>query len=147
MNIFRKKDAILAALGNMRAMEKVHVDTHTEEKIKNISGNKIAESKQGQFWVSFQELNGFLFLNATIITAIDLKTTNGTKITLLTNEYEIEIQSDEKEIESNFSNVSNTYLTEVSFIIESKEKDIIENKNFEEIEYQLKKGNLRFKMK
>ena len=147
MNIFRKKDAILAALGNMRAMEKVHVDTHTEEKIKNISGNKIAESKQGQFWVSFQELNGFLFLNATIITAIDLKTTNGTKITLLTNEYEIEIESDEKEIESNFSNVSNRYITEVSFIIESKEKDIIENKNFEEIEYQLKKGNLRFKMK
>jgi len=147
MNIFRKKDAILASLGNIRAMEKVHVDTHTEEKIKNISGNKIAESKQGQFWVSFQELNGFLFMNATIITAIDLKTSNGTKITLLTNEYEIEMESDEKEIESDFSNVSNTFITEVSFIIESKEKEIIENKNFEEIEYQLKKGNLRFKMK
>lgn len=55
MNILRKKDEILAALGNIRAMERLHVDTYTEEKIKNISGVKIAESKQGQFWISFQE--------------------------------------------------------------------------------------------
>ena len=61
MNIFRKKDEILAALGNVRAMQRLHVDTYTEERIKNISGTKIAESKQGQFWVNFQELNGFLF--------------------------------------------------------------------------------------
>ena len=53
MNIFRKKDEILAALGNVRAMQRLHVDTYTEERIKNISGTKIAESKQGQFWVNF----------------------------------------------------------------------------------------------
>lgn len=46
---FKTKDKILAALGNMRAMRRLHVDTYTEEKIKNISGVKIAESKKGNF--------------------------------------------------------------------------------------------------
>ena len=147
MNILRKKDEILAALGNIRAMERLHVDTHTEEKIKNISGIKIAESKQGQFWVSFQELNGFLFMNSTILSHLNLKTYRGTKITLMTKDYEIEIDSDENEIESHFSNVSNTWITKVSFVIEIKEREIIENRNFEEIEYQFKNEKLRFLVK
>ena len=147
MNVLRKKDEILAALGNIRAMERLHVENYTEEKIKNISGIKVAESKQGQFWVNFQELNGFLFMNSTILSHFDLKTSRGTKITILTKDYEIEIESDEKEIESDFSNVSNTWITQVSFVIESKEREIIENRNFEEIEYQLKKEKLRFLMK
>ena len=147
MNFLRKKDEILAALGNIRAMERLHVDTHTEKKIKNISGIKIAESKQGQFWVSFQELNGFLFMNSTILSHLNLKTVRGTKITILTKDYEIEIDSDEKEIESDFSNVSNTWITKVSFVLDAKEKEIIENRNFEEIEYQFKKEKLRFLMK
>jgi len=144
MNILRKKDEILAALGNIRAMERIHVDTHTEEKIKNISGIKIAESKQGQFWVKFQELNGFLFMNSIILSRMDLKTSSGTKITLLTKDYEIEIDSDEKVIESDFSNVSNTWITKVSFVIDIKEREIIENRNFEEIEYLFKKEKLKF---
>jgi hypothetical protein len=144
MNILRKKDEILAALGNIKAMERVHVDTFTEEKIRNISGIKIAASKEGQFWVDFQELNGFLFMNATILCYLSLKTAQGTKITVLTKAYEIEIDSDEKEIESDFSNMSNTWITKVSFVIDIKEREIIENGNFEEIEYQFKKEKLRF---
>ncbi|WP_179008490.1 hypothetical protein [Winogradskyella forsetii] len=147
MNILRKKDEILAALGNIRAMERLHVDTHTEEKINNISGIKIAESRQGQFWVNFQELNGFLFMNSTILSHFDLKTTRGTKINILTEDYEIEIDSDEKEIDSDFSNVSNTWITKVSFVIDPKEREIIEKRNFEEIEYKFKKEKLRFIMK
>jgi hypothetical protein len=77
MNIFRKKDEILASLGNMRAMKRLHVDTFTENKIKNVSGIKIAESKEGQFWVEFQELNEVLFMNSTILSRIDLKTFKG----------------------------------------------------------------------
>ena len=146
MNIFRKKDEILAALGNMRAMKKLHVDTYTEDRIKNITGEKIAESRDGQFWIEFQELNGTLFMNTTILSRVDLKTFKGSKINLLTEEFEIEIDSDEKAIESDFSNVSNTWITKVSFIIEQKEKEIIKNRDFEELEYLFKKGKLSMKV-
>ncbi|WP_237274618.1 hypothetical protein [Tenacibaculum ovolyticum] len=146
MNIFRKKDEILASLGNMRAMKRLHVDTFTENKIKNVSGIKIAESKEGQFWVEFQELNEVLFMNSTILSRIDLKTFKGAKITLLTEDYEIEINSDERTIESDFSNVSNTWITKVSFIIDLKERKIIEERNFEELEYKFKKETLNLRV-
>lgn len=146
MNIFRKKDEILASLGNMRAMKRLHVDTFTENKIKNVSGIKIAESKDGQFWVEFQELNEVLFMNSTILSRIDLKTFKGAKITLLTEDYEIEINSDERTIESDFSNVSNTWITKVSFIIDLKERKIIEERNFEELEYKFKKETLNLRV-
>ncbi|WP_422090403.1 hypothetical protein [Tenacibaculum ovolyticum] len=146
MNIFRKKDEILASLGNMRAMKRLHVDTFTENKIKNVSGIKIAESKDGQFWVEFQELNEVLFMNSTILSRIDLKTFKGAKITLLTEDYEIEINSDERTIESDFSNVSNTWITKVSFIIDLKERKIIEERNFEELEYKFKKEVLNLRV-
>ena len=144
MDIFKTKDKVLAALGNVRAMERLHVDTYTEEKIKNITGNKIAESIDGQIWVDFQELNGFLFMNSTIISKSSLKITNGAKLLLLTDEFEITIDSDEQEIDSDFSNVSNRWISQISFVLDSKEKEIIENKQFEEIEYIFKKGKLRF---
>jgi hypothetical protein len=146
MNICRKKDEILASLGNMRAMKRLHVDTFTENKIKNVSGIKIAESKEGQFWVEFQELNEVLFMNSTILSRIDLKTFKGAKITLLTEDYEIEINSDERTIESDFSNVSNTWITKVSFIIDLKERKIIEERNFEELEYKFKKETLNLRV-
>ncbi|WBX77340.1 hypothetical protein PG911_03505 [Tenacibaculum ovolyticum] len=146
MNIFRKKDEILASLGNMRAMKRLHVDTFTENKIKNVSGIKIAESKEGQFWVEFQELNEVLFMNSTILSRIDLKTFKGAKITLLTEDYEIEINSDERTIESDFSNISNTWITKVSFIIDLKERKIIEERNFEELEYKFKKETLNLRV-
>ena len=143
MNILKTKDKVLAALGNMRAMQRLHVDTYTEERIKNVSGIKIAESKEGQFWVSFQELNGYLFMNCTLLTRVDLKTSKGAKIILFTEDYEIEFESDEKVIESDFSNVSNTWITKMSFEIEEKEKQIIENINFEELIYKFKNGDLK----
>ena len=147
MDIFRKKDEILAAFGNIKAMKRLHVDTFTENKIKNISGVKIAESKEAQFWVEFQELNGTLFMNSTILSRIELKTFKGSKIILLTEDYEIYIKSDEKVIESDFSNICNTWITRVSFIIDSKERKIIEDRAFEEIEYIFNKIGLKLKVK
>lgn len=144
MDILKLKDQIFAALGNIKSMERLHVDTFTEDKIKNISGTKIAESTEGQFWVSFQELGGFLFMNATILGHLNLNTNNGIKIILFTTEYEIEFDSDEKEIQSDFSNVSNTWITKVSFVIDATEKKMIENKEFDQIECHFKDSKTKF---
>lgn len=59
MSIFRKIDKVLGAFGNIKAMERTHVDTYTENLIENIKGHKIAESVDGQLWADFQELAGF----------------------------------------------------------------------------------------
>ena len=83
-------------------------------------------------------------MNVSILSKLNLKTISGAKLTILTNEYEIELDTDEKEIESNFSNISNTWITKVSFEIDIKEREIIESENFEEIKYEFKNEILQF---
>ncbi len=145
MEILKSIDKVLAAFGNVRALERLHVDTFTEEKIKNISGVKIAESRDGQLWVKFQELNEFLFMNVTILSHLDLKSSAGAILVFFTKDYEIEIDSDENDIESSFSNVSNTWITEISFVISTKEKDIIKSINFEELEYHFRRKKIHLR--
>lgn len=146
MNILRKMDTILAAFGNVRAMERQHVDTHTEERIINISGIKVAESKDGEIWINFQELGGFLFMNATVLSNWSLDTKKGSKLIIYTDDFEIEIESDEKEIDSDFSNVSNTWITQISFVIEQREKEVMERRDFAEIDYLLKNEKIKMKV-
>ncbi len=43
MKIFKIIDQILADFGNIKALQRTYVDTYTENKIKNIEGDKIAD--------------------------------------------------------------------------------------------------------
>jgi len=123
MNIFKKADKVLASFGNIKAMQRNHVDTFTENKIKNTKGFKIAEGKHGQLIINFQKLAGYEFLQLSIISNFSIKTEKG--VQLLFDFYKnpaMSIKSDTQEIESEFSNVSNRYITLIDFVIENKEK-------------------------
>ena len=58
-------------------MERLHVDTFTEDKINNIEGDKIAESREGQLYCGATELNGYLFLETIMLSGVNIKTFNG----------------------------------------------------------------------
>ena len=144
MNVFRSIDKVLAGLGNIRAMERLHVDTFTEDLIKNIEGEKIAESQFGQIFISYQELAGYEFMNTVILSATNIKTFKGAKLVLIKGLDELEIPSDDEEIESDFSNVSNRYMTKVSFIVDEEVKRKIDARDFEEVRFQFKKKIIHF---
>lgn len=140
--MFKKVDKFLAALGNMRAMERLHVDTFTEEKISNIKGEKIAESREGQLYISFEELNGYLSLEAVILSGIGIKTYKGGILTFFGTGEDFILQSDTKEIESDYSNVSNRFITKVSFYVDKKEIKRINSKDYTQVRFDFKKKSL-----
>jgi hypothetical protein len=141
MSLFKKVDQVLAAMGNIRAMERLHVDTVAEDKILNIQGNKIAESDEGIIYGGIDDLNGYLFLETVILTRINIKTFKGAtlKFTGLKN---FELKSDTQEIASEFSNVSNRFITNISFDITKPEIELIRDKQYEKVEFRFKKKSL-----
>tara|TARA_R110002111_G_C5937194_1_gene367325 strand:+ start:658 stop:1101 length:444 start_codon:yes stop_codon:yes gene_type:complete len=143
MKIFKAIDKVLARFGNIKAMERNHVDTFTENLITSIKGNKIAESKFGQIYISYQNLSGYEFLNASILSSTNIKTYKGCNLVFETNNKNIVIPSDTKEIESDFSNISNRWLTKVSFIINESNKAMISSGNFESVTIHYKKTYLK----
>ncbi len=145
MSIFRKIDKVLGAFGNIRALERTHVDTYTENLIENIKGAKIAESVDGQLWADFQQLVGFNFLEATILSRVNIKTFKGGKL-IFDGETPLILASDITEIESDYSNVSNRWMTKVSFVVTKKDINQILLKGSTEVRFVYKKKFIIFKV-
>lgn len=145
MSIFRKIDKVLGAFGNIRALERTHVDTFTENLIVNIKGQKIAESVDGQFWADFQELAGFEFLEVTILSRVNIKTFKGGKLIFNDETATLTLDSDSTEIESDYSNVSNRWMTKVSFVVTKDDIKYIQQKKSTEVRFEYKKKSILFK--
>jgi len=144
MKLFKVIDNILASFGNIRAMQRTHVDTYTENEIDNIVGEKIAESENGQLWISYQELAGFNFLNATILSRINIKTLKGGTLIFSGESNEFILPSDITEIESDFSNVSNRWLTKISYNVTENDLELIQKREFNKIRFEFKKKSITF---
>ncbi len=143
MKLLKTIDKVLAAFGNIKAMERTHVDTYTEGLIAKIKGEKIAESEYGQLFVSFQNLANYEFLNATILSGSNIKTFNGSSLIFVNDGKETIFLSDTKEIESNYSNISNRWLTKISFIINNNnDKKMILKRKFDKVYLNYKKKSL-----
>lgn len=145
MSIFRKIDKVLGAFGNIRALERTHVDTFTENLITNIKGQKIAESVDGQLWADFQELAGFDFLEATILSRTNIRTLKGGKL-IFNGPTPFTLDSDITEIESDYSNVSNRWMTKVSFVVTKNDINQIQLKESTEVRFEYKKNDILFKI-
>ena len=143
--MFKKIDKVLAAFGNIKAMERLHVDDFTENVITNIEGTKIAESQYGQIIVEVEELNGYTFLEVSILSRTNIKTMKGAKLTFSGTNDSFTLVSDTKEIESDFSNVSNRYMTQISFDITPEEITRVNKKDFEDVQLEYKKRAIPFK--
>ena len=144
MSIFRKIDKVLGAFGNIRALERTHVDTFTENLITNIKGDKIAESVDGQLWVEFQELAGFNFLESTILSRENIKTYKGATLTFYSEEEDLVLNSDITEIESDYSNVSNRWMTKVSYVVSKEEIQFIKAKKANKVMFEYKRRSISF---
>ncbi|OEK07743.1 hypothetical protein A8C32_16695 [Flavivirga aquatica] len=142
MKLLQSIDKILASLGNIKAMERTHVDTYTEDLIRNIEGKKIAESKYGQLLVSFQNVSIYKFLNVAILSGSNVKTFNGCSLIFVNNKKETILWSDTKEIESDYSNVSNRWLTKISFVVSEAEEKMIVEQKFDKVFLNYKKKSL-----
>ena len=137
---------IVTKLGGIDTSEKNHVDTFTEGNIISVKGEKIAKSNNGGIWIEFQDLSSYHFMNITVIGNKKIKTLDGCKLSFNIKIDNFILNSDTKEIESDFSNISNRYITSVSFDITNINIDFITNKATDFVELIVKKEIERFEI-
>jgi hypothetical protein len=139
-----KIDKILAAFGNIRAMERLHVDDYTENIIKSIDTKPFGISNKNVIYATSNELGGYYYLKTTIVGSFHIKTFKGATLTLKTTDSELVLKSDMSELESDFSNVSGQSITNIDFEIE---ENAIKSLNASKIEHILllsKKSKVEF---
>lgn len=146
MKISKSFDKILAGLGSTKAINRIHGDTLSEEIVISIGGEKIAASENGQIWIEYQELGGFQFLNLAILSTFNIKTNKKCTMHFLGGTSELILTSDDEEIESDYSKVSNRWITTMSFDISDDEMNFIDQKIADEILIKYKKKSISFQV-
>lgn len=122
----------------------LHTDTFTEGLMENVEGEKLATSEQGEIWVYIQELGGYYSLNTTILSGVKIKTIKGGKLSLLGAKEAFVLDTDDNHLESDYSNVSNRWMTKANYNIEKKDIDYIRKKGYTQLQFEFKKKTLVF---
>lgn len=107
-----------AAFGNPRVMEKLHVDDHTEAIINDIEHEPFAISENNVLYAGLNELGGYYFFQTVIVGSFHIKTKKGATLQLIGKGFELNLDSDMVELESDHSNVSNRSISKIDFQIE-----------------------------
>lgn len=107
-----------AAFGNPRAMEKLHVDDHTEAIINDIENDPFAVSDTNVLYAGLNELGGYYFFQTVIVGTFHVKTLKGAQLKIIGHDFEMVLDSDMLELESDHSNVSNRSISKIDFQIE-----------------------------
>jgi len=139
-------DKILAGFGNIRAMERTHVDNVTEDIIKSIKDKAYALSEQNVMYASDKELGGYFYFKTIIVGSFKIKTIKGAKLNVIADDFNLELKTDMDEFESDFSNVSNRYITRIDFQIEEEDISKLKQSNIKNIQLVTKKKTLDFKL-
>lgn len=137
---------IVTKLGGVDTSEKNHIDTFTENRILNVPGEQIASIENGGIWVDFQELSDYYFMNIIVIGKKKFKTFEGCELVFTSNNSELKLISDSKEIASDFSNVSNRWITQIAFDITNINIEMIVNKEANSVHLSFKKDSETFEI-
>lgn len=146
MKLFKSVDKVLARMGSSKATERAYNEPLTAEMTKQIPGEQLAISETGGIWAGIQELNGYVFMEMIILDTTKIKTFKGVSVTFL-GENELKLASDSKEVNSEFSDLFNRWLTQISVEVTKKDLNYIKKKKYTQIQLDFKKKSLVFEVK
>ncbi|MFD1163124.1 hypothetical protein [Hwangdonia seohaensis] len=137
-------DKILAAFGNRRAMERTHVDNHTEDIINSITDDAFAISEKNVLYASTKELGGYHYVITIIVGAFKIKTMKGAKLNIEGTDFKLDLKSDMDEFQSDHSNVSNRFITRIDFQIEKEDVEKFDKARINALRLTAKKHEIIF---
>jgi glutamine amidotransferase-like uncharacterized protein len=119
-------------------------NAEVEKAMTTIDGKKLGESEEILFYGGFQELNGYYFFEALIISVKSMKSKRGATITFQSKKGDFTLNSSMLEFESEYAKPLQRNVTQISFDIDVKQIKTIQNGAYESIELKVKKDVFNF---
>ena len=112
---------VLASMGSSRALEKTIDESYIKNIIEDIEQTPFGISNSNVLYAGLNELTGYFYFQTVTVGSFKTKTFKGAKLTLIGDNFELELKSDMDEIKSDFGNLDRN-ITNIDF--EINEKDI-----------------------
>ncbi|GAA4955552.1 hypothetical protein GCM10023314_31620 [Algibacter agarivorans] len=139
-----KFDKIFGAFGNAHAIQPTHDDNYIKDIINSIDEDPFAISEQNVLFAKTSELGGYFYVIAIIVGRFKIKTMKGAKLAIQGNEFDLILNSDTDEFESDHSNVSNRFITRIDFQIEKEDVSKFDKASIESLKLSAKKQEVLF---
>lgn len=139
-----KLNKILGALGSARSVEPTHDDNYIKDIIKSIDEEAFAISEQNVLFAKVSELGGYYYVITIVVGHFKIKTKNGGNLSIEGNNFNLTLNSDINEFESDHSNVSNRYITRIDFQIEKEDVAKFDKKVIKTLKLSAKKQEVIF---
>ena len=144
MGFFKKIDKVFLSSSSFQLLERSEVDLHIEENIKSVGIAKYATSDYGDVYITINELGGFLMLETILVSATNVKTKKGSKLTFSTKDASLKFDSDEDRIESDFSSDANRYSTKIDYNISEEEAEVFKKTKCNSVLFEINKQEINF---
>ena len=139
-----KLNKILSAFGNTPSLEPTHDDNYIEDIIKSIDEEAFAVSEQNVLFAKVSELGGYYYVITIVVGRFKIKTKNGGNLSIEGKKFNLILNSDMDEFESNHSNVSNSFITRIDFQIEKEDVSKFDKKSITSLKLSAKKQEVIF---
>jgi hypothetical protein len=139
-----KLNKILSAFGNTPSLEPTHDDNYIKDIIKSIDEEAFAVSEQNVLFAKVSELGGYYYVITIVVGRFKIKTKNGGNLSIEGKKFNLILNSDMDEFESNHSNVSNSFITRIDFQIEKEDVSKFDKKSITSLKLSAKKQEVIF---
>lgn len=136
---------VLAAFSKDGATEVPDADNYVEDIMKSIDKAPFAISDKNVLFANISELGGYFYVITITVGAFKIKTMKGAKLDLKSDDFNLVLNSDIDEFESDSSNVSKRYITRIDFQIEEEDVPKFDKKNIKTLTLTSKKQEVIFK--
>jgi len=130
--------------GNQNTKDKNNLDNYIEKIIKTIEQKPFASSNENVCYVATNELAGYYFLQTIIVGKFKIKTFNGAQLTVKGDDFQLELESDMKELVSDHYAIPKSYLTRIDFIMNKKDVPKINTSRIQSLLLSAKKQSIEF---
>lgn len=135
-----------SALGKSKAIEKGQINDNTEAIINDIDNNPFAISEANVLYAGLNELGGYFFFQTVIVGTFHIKTKKGIQLKVVGHDFELVLDSDMVELESDHSNVANRSISKIDFQIEEIDAAKIDRSTIKQLILTSKNGGITFSM-
>lgn len=139
-----KLNKILSAFGNTPSLEPTHDDNYIKDIIKSIDEEAFAVSEQNVLFAKVSELGGYYYVITIVVGRFKIKTKNGGNLSIEGKKFNLILNSDMDEFESNHSNSSNSFITRIDFQIEKEDVSKFDKKSITSLKLSAKKQEVIF---
>ncbi|NRD20528.1 hypothetical protein HNV08_10760 [Winogradskyella eckloniae] len=113
--------------------------------IREVENQPYGVAEHNVLFAGLNELGGYYFFQTVIVGQLNVKCKTGAKLTFSGDNFELQLDSDMPEFESDRSRLKGRNITKIDFQVEESDVKKLENASLNSVQIAVKKHNLLFK--